>query len=143
PEEPGICYTRTGRRFFGNNGLEVAMLDRIREALDAERFWDEFATDWFLLDCELMPWSAKAQDLIRDQYASVGAAARASLADVVPQLHAAEARCVPLNGVLGRFEQKVEEIHRYVDSYHQYCWPTTSLADYRLAPFHILATEGQ
>ena len=26
--------------------------------------WDEFATDWVCLDCELMPWSAKAQELL-------------------------------------------------------------------------------
>jgi hypothetical protein len=36
---------------------------------------------WVLLDCELMPWSVKAQELIRDQYAAVCAAARAALAD--------------------------------------------------------------
>ncbi len=31
-------------------------------------------TDWVCLDCELMPWSAKAQELLRQQYAAVGAA---------------------------------------------------------------------
>ena len=143
PGEIGICYTRTGRRFFGDDGLERAMIDRLREALDNADFWDEFSTDWFLLDCELMPWSAKAQDLVRDQYASVGAAGRASLAEVVGQLHAADARGIPLDGLLARFERKVEDVDRYVTSYRHYCWPTTSLADYRLAPFHILATEGQ
>jgi protein phosphatase len=143
PQELGICYTRTGRRFFGDDGLERAMLDRLRAALEGAGFWDEFATDWFLLDCELMPWSAKAQDLVRDQYASVGAAGRVSLAEVVGQLRAAEARGIPLDGILARFERKVEDVDRYVTSYRHYCWPTTSLADYRLAPFHILATEGQ
>jgi len=142
-EELGICYTRTGRRFFGDERLERAVLDRLRAALDGAGFWDEFATDWVLLDCELMPWSAKAQDLVRDQYASVGAAARVSLAVVVEQLRAAEARGIPLDGMLSRFEQKVVDVDRYVTSYRHYCWPTTSLADYRLAPFHILATEGQ
>jgi protein phosphatase len=143
PQELGICYTRTGRRFFGDDGLERAMLDRLRAALEGAGFWDEFATDWFLLDCELMPWSAKAQDLVRDQYASVGAAGRVSLAEVVGQLRAAEPRGIPLDGILARFERKVEDVDRYVTSYRHYCWPTTSLADYRLAPFHILATEGQ
>src|SRR6266581_4555538 len=47
---------------------------RVRTALDNSGFWDEHKTDWALLDCELMPWSVKAQDLIRDQYAAVGAA---------------------------------------------------------------------
>ncbi len=37
-----------------------------------------------------MPWSAKAQELLRQQYAAVGAAARASLADVISALEGAE-----------------------------------------------------
>ncbi len=143
PEELGICYTRTGRRFFSDDGLEAAMLDRLRSALDASGFWDEFGTDWVLLDCELMPWSAKAQDLVRDQYASVGAAARASLSEVVARLRETEERGIPLDGMLARFERKVQDVERYATAYRQYCWPATSLADYRLAPFHVLATEGQ
>jgi protein phosphatase len=31
---------------------------------------------------------------------------------------------------------------RYVDAYRRYCWPVESLADLKLAPFHLLATEG-
>jgi protein phosphatase len=29
----------------------------------------------------------------------------------------------------------------FVDAYRRYCWPVNSLADIKLAPFHILATE--
>jgi protein phosphatase len=141
-DEAGICYTRTGRRFFGDDPLEREMLDRIRIALDAARFWDELSTDWVALDCELMPWSAKAQDLIRDQYASVGAAAKASLAEVAAALRRAEQRGVALDGMSQRFDGRAEDVERYITSYQRYCWPTSSLADYRLAPFHILATEG-
>jgi hypothetical protein len=39
-----------------------------------------------------MPWSAKAQELIRQQYAAVGAAAGAALAEAGRALRAAEAR---------------------------------------------------
>ena len=31
---------------------------------------------------------------------------------------------------------------RYVQAYQRYCWPVRSLADIRLAPFHVMATEG-
>ncbi|MDP9374455.1 MAG: polynucleotide kinase-phosphatase, partial [Chloroflexota bacterium] len=72
--EGGICYTRTGRRFFGggeqDRAVEAALLAEVRAALDRAGFWDEFATDWVCLDCELMPWSAKAQELLRGQYAA-------------------------------------------------------------------------
>ena len=53
---------------------------RLRAAIDAPGLWDELDTDWLLLDGELLPWSAKAEELLRDQYAAVGAAARAALA---------------------------------------------------------------
>src|SRR5439155_19263051 len=56
----GICYTRTGRRFFEDAGLEGQLLQSVRSALDAVGFWEKFQTDWACLDCELMPWSAKA-----------------------------------------------------------------------------------
>ena len=39
-----------------------------------------------------MPWSAKAQELLRSQYAAVGAAGRASLPKAVAALRQAAAR---------------------------------------------------
>ena len=33
-------------------------------------------------------------------------------------------------------------VTRYVEAYQRYCWPVDSVQDLRLAPFHILATEG-
>src|SRR5690242_11190651 len=55
----GICYTRTGRRFFDDQALEAEFISRLQAALNAAETWEEFATDWVCLDCELMPWSAK------------------------------------------------------------------------------------
>ena len=70
------CYTRTGRRFFDDAALEArAARARPRRRSTRPGCWDEFETDWVCLDCELMPWSAKAQELLRQQYAAVGAAA--------------------------------------------------------------------
>ncbi|HJT78100.1 MAG TPA: polynucleotide kinase-phosphatase, partial [Gemmataceae bacterium] len=91
-EGSGICLTRTGRRFFEAPAVEAELLGRVRQALGAAGFWEEFHTDWVCLDCELMPWSAKAQELLRQQYAAVGAAARAALAEALPVLEAAAGR---------------------------------------------------
>jgi protein phosphatase len=84
--EAGIVVTRTGRQFFNDAELELALLDRVRTALAAAKFWDEFATNWAVLDCELMPWSAKAQELLKSQYAAVGAAAKAALPAVLDSI---------------------------------------------------------
>src|SRR5262249_46556948 len=35
-----------------------------------------------------------------------------------------------------------ENIGKFVAVYRQYCWPVASLDDLKLAPFHLLATEG-
>jgi protein phosphatase len=82
----GICYTRTGRRFFDDVNLQNRFLERVRVAATDAGFWGAFKTDWICLDCELMPWSAKAQELLKRQYAAVGASARATLGNEVAAL---------------------------------------------------------
>lgn len=142
-EGVGICYTRTGRRFFEDRGLEAGLLDTVRSALDRAGFWDEFKTEWVCLDCELMPWSAKAQALIKEQYAAVGAAAQAALTRVVECLKRAAGNGAEVNAVLNRQQTRQTLTRDYVQAYQRYCWPVSSLADLKLAPFHLLATEGQ
>jgi protein phosphatase len=141
--EIGICYTRTGRRFFDEAALEAAFLERLRDAATAAGLWEEFDTTWMCLDCELMPWSAKARALLRDQYAAVGSAARFALDRVVPLLHDAQERLVDeaLNGLADRYAQRQLGIEQYTRAYRQYCWTVQSLDDFRLAPFHLLATR--
>ena len=59
----GAVYTRTGRPFFPP-ALTEQLLARLRDAAGTAGLWDELATGWVLLDCELLPWSAKAGDLL-------------------------------------------------------------------------------
>lgn len=146
--ETGIVYTRTGRRFFNDLDLEFKFLDRLRAAMTASGFWDDFNTAWACLDCELMPWSAKAQELLRSQYAAVGAAGKAALPEVVSALERASLRVSDdnkqqVNGILAHFRERRVTIEQFVGAYRQYCWPTDSLIGLKLAPFHLLATEGK
>ena len=139
----GVCYTRTGRAFFNDAELGTAFMARVSECLTNTGFWDTFQTDWVCLDAELMPWSAKAQSLIKDQYAAVGAAAGGSLPAVEAALQQAFDRGVSDAGPsLEKFREKGKALTQYVQAYQAYCWPVASLNDYKLAPFHILATEG-
>jgi protein phosphatase len=64
----GVCYTRTGRRFFTEPKLEAEFLTKLNAALTNSEFWQKLDTEWVCLDCELMPWSAKAQGLILKIY---------------------------------------------------------------------------
>ncbi|MEP6663177.1 MAG: polynucleotide kinase-phosphatase [Verrucomicrobiota bacterium] len=139
----GICYTRTGRRFFDDAILEAQFLERTRAAATAAGFWDEFKTEWLCLDCELMPWSAKAQELVKQQYAAVGASAQASLANEVAALEQAAARGLDVNELLTHTTTRRQMVNDYVEAYRRYCWPVSSVNDLKLAPFHLLATEGK
>ena len=140
--EAGAILTRTGRPFFNDAGLESALLARLRTAMASSGFWDEHQTAWALLDCELMPWSVKARDLIRDQYAAVGAASRGAMEDTLPMLEMAAARGVDLGDLLPRTVQRAALVRQYGEAYRRYSWPVDSLDDLKLAPFHLLATEG-
>jgi protein phosphatase len=140
--ETGAIYTRTGRPFLDRRDDTEAALRRVREAADAAGLWRELDTGWLALDCELMPWSAKAMELIRRQYAAVGAAAHAGLAATVATLETAQARGVEVGPLLERQRHRIEHIDRYVDAYRRYVWPVNGVADLRLAPFHILAAES-
>ena len=138
----GICYTRTGRRFFEDRALEAHLLERLRGALDRANMWKTFDTDWFCLDCELMPWSAKAQELLQRQYAAVGAASRAALGSAVAALEKTALRGVEGNVPLVRYHDRAVMANRYVDAYRRYCWPVHAVSDLKVAPFHLLATEN-
>lgn len=141
----GIIYTRTGRRFFEDRRLESELLQVIARSIDAASLWDEFASDWCCLDCELMPWSAKAQDLLKTQYAAVGSAARHSVAANVSTLEATLATHPDKNELseaLDNERERLARIEKYIAAYRRYCWPVTSVSDLKLAPFHLLASEG-
>ena len=140
--ETGALYTRSGRSFFSDADMTEAMLGRIRAAMDAADFWDRFETDWALLDAELMPWSAKAQALLREQYAATGAVATAGLGEVVELLEKARRSGLQTDDFLADFMQRKTRADQYVETYRRYCRPLTSLDDCRFAPFHFLASEG-
>jgi len=142
----GIVYTRTGRHFFDDAQTERTILTRLQNVLATSGFWDDFNTDWICLDTELMPWSAKAQKLLEEQYAPVGRAGRSGLATVIDVIEKATALHndnEELSALLTRYQSRTDAINLYTDAYRRYCWDMNSLDDYRIAPFHILATEGK
>lgn len=137
----GTVHTRTGRPFFAAD-LTQQLLDRLRAAATAAGLFEELDTGWLLLDCELLPWSAKAEDLLRHQYAAVGAAARAALPAAVAVLDAAASAGLDVAELLGRTRSRAANAEAYTRAYQRYCWPVAGLDGVRLAPFQLLATAG-
>ena len=141
-EKVGVVYTRTGKAYFNDDALEAQIVKRVSKAIDASGLWEELKTDWVLLDAELMPWSAKAFAMINEQYLTTAIAA-ANSADML--LNALSKTSTPdelssLKEKARRQKLNAEGLEKVVSGY---CWPVNGIEDYRIAPFHILAAEGQ
>ena len=157
----GIIYSRTGRRFFKDLESEKVILERLDKVLSRTGFWNAFNTDWVCLDVELMPWSEKAQKLLKSQYAPVGRAGIDGLASAVDILKSMKYRMdslkksitevssitsgqnLDIDKLLEKFENKKDSIEKYIKAYGEYCWDVKSVDDFRIAPFHILACESK
>jgi len=148
----GAIWTRTGRPFF-SSALTASLIDRVRAAAEKAGLFAELGTSWLLFDAELLPWNLKAGPLVRAQYATVGAAAAASLPAAAAVLEQASARALRGLGVrpddaaavaalLGRTQARSANAAAFTAAYLRYCWPTDELAGMRVAPFQLLASEG-
>ena len=142
----GNVLTRTGRPFFNDSVWTASVIDRTRAAVERAGLWDELGADWLILDTELLPWSAKAEDLLRRQYAAVGAAATSSLTaaeraatEIAARLSASTEATVLRDRVTARGVAA----SRFVDSYRRYCWDVAGPEDLQVAPFQLLAAEGE
>lgn len=140
-EAAGALWTRTGRPFFGPE-LTAALISRVQAAAAGAGLFTELDTGWLLLDTELLPWSVKAGQLLRDQYAAVGAAARAALPAAVSALTEAAARGLDAGELLARTRARAANADAFTAAYRRYCWPTDGLGGVRIAPFQVLAAEG-
>ena len=138
----GTVVTRTGRPFFNDEVLANAVLARVAAAIEKDDLWSKFETSWFCIDAELMPWSLKAQELLRAQYAAVGAAAEMALDVANTTLAQAAQRGLDVAELGARTRARSEMNAKFRTAYRHYCWPVTSIDDIKLAPFHIMASEG-
>ncbi len=139
----GTVYTRTGRQFFEQKKTETDFLEMLNKALTESNFWERFKTDWVCLDGELMPWSAKAKDLLIKQYAAVGSAATTGLTGSIAALTKAKARGIAVEHLITDYKTRKESIEKYITSYLNYCRETNGIEGLVYAPFHVLGTEGK
>lgn len=149
----GIILTRTGRPFFTSSQKQICgeLLQGLRFALDASGFWREYDTDWVCLDCEILPWSFKAERLIASQYAPYGIAGANGLQASFAELNKfcasgaalADEEARELAELHTRLQNTLFSIQAYNKVWKSYCSPVNNISDIKIAPFHILATEGK
>jgi protein phosphatase len=138
----GAVWTRTGRPFFAP-ALTATLAEQLTAAAETAGLFDELNSSWLLLDAELLPWSAKAEQLLRDQYAAVGAAARAALPVAMSALEQAAVNGLDVGEVLARTKARRANADAFTAAYRRYCWETDGLTGVRVAPFQVLAAEGR
>jgi len=139
----GVIYTRTGRAFFADDALEAALIDRLSRAIDRAGLWTRIETDWLCLDAELMPWSAKAEALIDAQYRPVGIAGIAGTQAAAALAHQARSRGVEIGDFADRLDLRAGNAALYDTAWRRYVRPVAGIEDLRLAPFHLMASEGR
>jgi protein phosphatase len=142
PGESGAVYTRTGRPFFDRPTTE-ALLGRLRAAVETSGLWAELDMSWLVLDCEILPWSLRAEGLLREQYAAVGSAATSGLDAALAALEQAETAGLDVCELRSRTAARAGNAERFVSVYRRYCWPTNGLDGVEVAPFQLLATKGR
>ena len=143
-ELPGAVLTRTGRAFTTDRVLHEAILSETARAVSAAGLWDELDTDWLCLDAELMPWNAKAQGLLKEQYAPVAAAGIVALEAEIALLERAAGRGVDeAVAALAHARSRLADLQAYRTAYGRYCWNVDGMAGLRIAPFHIMAARGR
>lgn len=142
-EETGAIWTRTGRAFFNDTAMTEALLARLRAAVDRAGLWEELGTNWLLLDAEIMPWSAKASSLIESQYGPVAVSSGAGLAAAVEALGRASNRGLDVATAREHFADRAGRAALYAKAWAPYVWPVSGVGDLKVAPFHLLATEGR
>lgn len=137
----GHIWTRNGNPFF-KDAERASVLERISVA--ATPLFEELATDWLLLDAEIMPWNTKAASLIRDQYAPTGKAALigAELANDALRRLGSRGIDVPAETV-ERFAMRELNAASFDRVWRGYSWEAPTINEIRIAPFHVLASEGR
>lgn len=143
----GCIYTRTGRPFFGSTwkSWESDILKRARAAAEQAGLWQELETDWLLLDAEILPWSLKAEELIKRQYAAVAAAGETSLQALQDVVAAGIKRGLAPSDLPEQrvIAARLEHVRAYRAAYRAYVKRIDGPEDVQIRPFHLLASAGR
>ena len=146
--ESGIVTTRTGRRFFNDPDLERAVPRPGAGGPHRRRPLGQAGHDvgvpGLRIDALVGQGPGTPADPVRGgRCGGLGLVAPCGHGPGSGERLAWRARRrTKLVEVEARFRLREQDIDRFVAAYRQYCWPVETLSDLKLAPFHLLATEG-
>ena len=139
-ESLGVITTRTGRPFF-NEQMTDKMLQAIVAELLAKNYFEQHNTSYVILDCEILPWNVKAEDLIHKQYTAVAENALMDRTHLLRKLQATND--LDVQQWINDYKGNLRNAARFDAVYKNYIWQTTDLEGIQIAPFHILAHSDE
>ena len=80
--------------------------------------------------------------MISDQYEPVAVSAHAGLSAAHAAANRAAARGVAVEPLRDRLAARMEKASVFAKAWAPYVWPVTDVGDLKVAPFHLLASEG-
>ena len=90
------------------------------------------------------PWALRAEPRLPKAVAALRQAAERLAGQAESSPSAGQSSYASdVGGLLHQYEHRGEAIEQFVTAYRQYCWPVESLDDLKVAPFHLMATEGK
>ncbi|MDF2880165.1 MAG: polynucleotide kinasephosphatase [Clostridiaceae bacterium] len=137
-QEEVIIYSRTGKKFFNEKENETISL-RIKAILNSIDYFNRFDTGFVIIDAEILPWNAKGEGLLFNQYLPVLDSALALNTKLYENL-----KDTPIikEEMLKEVENNLTNINKYKQQLENYCWDT-NIENIKIAPFHLLAHEGK
>lgn len=135
-EALGVITTRTGRAFFDDE-RQQHVIKAIHQELTNKHYFEQFQTEFVLIDAEILPWNLKAHHLIDQQYASVAEQALMDRHHLVNKLNATAK--IDVADWLAEYQHKQRQAAKFDAVYQNYSWSTNDLTGIQIAPFHILA----
>ena len=151
----GIVYTRTGRRFFADQPLETELTradacgdggERLLVAVRHRLGLHRLRADALVGEGPgTVAVAVRRRGRRRSSGIAEGVEALRQTADRLETEDDADSSTYSSDAaeLLERFQNRDRAVEKFVDAYRHYCWPVASLDDLKLAPFHLLATEGK
>jgi protein phosphatase len=140
----GVVHSRHLRPFFPKAEQEAEFVARLSKVVDAAGLWSHLDTDWLVLDGEVLPWSAKAETLLRDVFAATATAGLAFEERFSKLLFEAGERGVPeVDAMFQSSFARLEDLRAFRMAYRPFCEDGFDRMAISFAPFRILASEGR
>jgi len=137
-DEIGAAWTSTGRAVCADPILKSDLLLQLRRAAESSGLWTSLATDWLLIEAEVLPWSDEDRSQRLEPLVATDSETRWSCIAARTELAKACARGVHADALLGEIDARATEAHARLSRSRRHFARSATVT-----PLRILAGEGR